>query len=200
MCLPSSGSNKPLNWIKKAEIAPRFTANLIFRLFRFPSAHAYWPSCARPVLGRVWWHSLVLLCSSRWMFSAPLFCCPLCMCAEKWMRVCVCVCVFVCVCMCKFGGGHSCIVELFSASFLSGSFDTRLAHTWARPLPIHQPAPRQHTHLRTATGTVSNTQTLALIGQKLVAAKNVLSKFRALVFFYLTLLFWWGWLDFVSSL
>lgn len=85
---------------------------------------------------------------------------------------------FVCVLVWKFGGGHSCIVEPFSASFLSGSFDTRLAHTWARPLPIHQPTPRQYTHLRTATGTVSNT----LIGQKLVASKNVLSKSGTLVF------------------
>lgn len=172
--------------LKKPKL-PRFTANLIFRLFRFPSAHAYWLSYL-DVCGDTAWYCCVHPGECFQLHSFVVHCA----CVRK--SECVCLCV------CKFGGGHSCIVEPFSASFLSGSFDTRLAHTWARPLPIYQPTPRQHTHLRTATGTVSNTQTLTLIGQKLVAAKNVLSKSGALVFFDLTLMFWWGWLDFVSSL
>lgn len=165
MQFPSSVSTKPLKWIKKVEIASLHHNSLGLMLMDRPTYTCVvtaWYCCVHPG-GCFLLHSFVVHCAC--------------------VRKSECVCLGVC----KFGGGHSCIVEPFSASFLSGSFDTRLAHTWARPLPIHQPTPRQHTHLRTATGTVSNTQMLVLIGQNLVAAKNVLSESGALVFADLTL-------------
>ncbi len=199
MRLPSSGSNKPLNWIKKAKIAPRFTANLIFRLFRFPSAHAYWPSYL-DMCGDTAWYCCVHPGECFLLHSFVVHCA----CVQKSECVCLCVCLCVCVCVCvcvqvwrrpqlhRWTVQRKLPLRLIWHS-ISSHLSKASAHTSAH-------TPTAHTHLRTATGTVSNTQTLALIGQKLVAAKNVLSKFRALVFFYLTLLFWWGWLDFVSSL
>ncbi len=72
--------------LKKPKL-PRFTANLIFRLFRFPSAHAYWPSYL-DVCGDTAWYCCVHPGECFQLHSFVVHCA----CVQKSECVCLCVC------------------------------------------------------------------------------------------------------------